>query len=329
MKLSSDADILGLITNIPDNKELDIYVEHLYGDQWDYDVEISRELGDDTLLHDAIESEDDTNVSVSEGPDVEGVEVETNRDTATSSKGQGLDGLGKQNEEFFEVECNLSEQVLRTLCDSDSDGGVNGQMSLELLDTDLNWSNSPSAWTIISDKQNGLIPVVEELFPGLEHRFCARHMHANFLKDGFTGHVIKMQLWAVCKANTEADYHARTDELKGLNVKAFEWDKLIQTMCENIRLYLMTKMQKNRDKMRNHPFMVQQPHSQVLHQPVSQEEMSSQPSQDTDESNVIPSVSNFISSTTSIDAANEPTSRRKKYLTIGGIKFTCSAIRLN
>jgi len=57
--------------------------------------------------------------------------------------------------------------------------------------------------------------------------------------------------------------------------------------------------------------------------------MSSQPSQATDESNVIPSVSNFISSTTSVDAANEPTSRRKKYLTIGGIKFTCSAIRLN
>nr|GMD15940.1 uncharacterized protein LOC109183393 [Ipomoea batatas] len=35
MKLSSDADILGLITDIPVNKELDIYVEHLYDDQWD------------------------------------------------------------------------------------------------------------------------------------------------------------------------------------------------------------------------------------------------------------------------------------------------------
>nr|GME10163.1 uncharacterized protein LOC109150412 [Ipomoea batatas]GME20445.1 uncharacterized protein LOC109150412 [Ipomoea batatas] len=117
MKLSSDADILGLITNIPDNKELDIYVEHLYGDQWDYDVEISRELGDDTLLHDAIESEDDTNVSVSEGPDVEGVVVETNRDTATSSKGQGLDGLAirKKGElpELYVHECYSVEHYLR------------------------------------------------------------------------------------------------------------------------------------------------------------------------------------------------------------------------
>nr|GMD95392.1 uncharacterized protein LOC109172155 [Ipomoea batatas] len=127
---------------------------------------------------------------------------------------------------------------------------------LKLLDNDLNLSNNPSAWTIISDKQKGLLPAVEELFPGLEHRFCPRHMHANFLKDGFTGHALKMQFWAVCKANTEAEYHARMEEIKTLNVKAFEWDKPVQTMCEKIRIYLMTRMQKNRDKMRNYSKMV-------------------------------------------------------------------------
>nr|GME20395.1 uncharacterized protein LOC109172155 [Ipomoea batatas] len=120
-------------------------------------------------------------------------------------------------------------------------------------------------------------------------------MHANFLKDGFIGHALKMQFWAVCKANTEAEYHARMGELKTLNVKAFEWlsardpkhysraffstfpksdllfnnlceswnscilnfrDKPVQTMCEKIRIYLMTRMQKNRDKMRNYSAMV-------------------------------------------------------------------------
>ncbi|XP_031105233.1 uncharacterized protein LOC116010107 [Ipomoea triloba] len=379
---------------------------------------------------------------------------------------------------------------------------------LQLLDNDLNLSNNPSAWTIISDKQKGLLPAVEELFPGLEHRFCARHMHANFLKDGFTGHVLKMQFWAVCKANTEAEYHARMEELNALNVKAFEWlsardpkhysraffstfpksdlllnnlceswnscilnfrDKPVQTMCEKIRLYLMTRMQKNRDKMRNYPSMVcpkilklieegkdkcarfraykavddiyqvdddnfkpfkvdlsnrqcscrrwdltgiscshaiaairkkgdlpevyvhhcysveqylrayglaimpiraeelwhkidfppplppkykvQQPHSHVPQQPQSQVEenhevqgqfedvevqtqvpdfvlnemegMSSQPSQATGGDNVIPSVSNFISTATTA-AANEPTSTGKKYLTIGGIRYSYS-----
>nr|GMD42540.1 uncharacterized protein LOC109168401 [Ipomoea batatas] len=78
------------------------------------------------------------------------------------------------------------------------------------------------------------------------------------------GHVLKMQFWAVCKANTEAEYHARMEELKTMNVKAFEWlsardpkqDKPVQTMCEKIRIYLMTRMQKNRDKMRNYSSMV-------------------------------------------------------------------------
>nr|GLL44800.1 uncharacterized protein LOC109172155 [Ipomoea trifida] len=120
-------------------------------------------------------------------------------------------------------------------------------------------------------------------------------MHANFRKDGFTGHALKIQFWAICKANTEAEYHARMDDLKTLNVKAFEWlsardpkhycraffstfpkcdlllnnlceswnscilnfrDKPVQTMCEKIKIYLMTRMQKNRDNMRNHSSMV-------------------------------------------------------------------------
>lgn len=53
------------------------------------------------------------------------------------------------------------------------------------------------------------------------------------------------------------------------------------------------------------------------------EGMSSQPSQATGGDNVIPSVSNFISTTTT-DAANEPTSTGKKYLTVGGIRYSYS-----
>nr|GMC60104.1 uncharacterized protein LOC109174707 [Ipomoea batatas] len=551
MKLSSDADILGLITDIPVNKKLDIYVEHLYDDQWDYDVEISMELGDDTLLHDDVFSEDESRGSDSVGE--QDYEKNNLRDTATSSKPKG--GLEEQAEDFVEVECNLSEQILRSLCDSDSEGAAQGPLNvfeernlkkegfkfeigmvfssakefkwaiqyheamrqkdvmfkknehrraraicrhnqicqwtifgsssnqnspftvktynpvhicgnqdenkvvtsgffakvfkddfrvnkewgrgafkehvrskfncqltrnqaylakkkalkkidgldseqflllndyceelrrsnpgstvkmkldseftvngrprferlyicfagckegfvrgcrpiigldgchlkgtqkggqllsaigldadnsmfpvafavvegelrdtwswfLKLLDNDLNLSNNPGAWTIISNKQKGLIPAVEELFPGLEHRFCARHLHSNFVKDGFTGHILKMHFWNVCKATTEAEFEARMEELKGCNVKAFDWlkerdpkhycraffstfpksdlllnnlceswnscilnfrDKPIQTMCEKLRLYLMTRMQRNRDRMMSYPFKV-------------------------------------------------------------------------
>nr|GMD11940.1 uncharacterized protein LOC109172155 [Ipomoea batatas] len=113
--------------------------------------------------------------------------------------------------------------------------------------------------------------------------------------DGFTGHILKMHFWGVCKATTEAEFEARMEELKGCNVKAFDWlkardpkhycraffstfpksdlllnnlceswnscilnfrDKPIQTMCEKLRLYLMTRMQRNRDRMMSYPFKV-------------------------------------------------------------------------
>lgn len=42
---------------------------------------------------------------------------------------------------------------------------------LDLLIHDLNIVNSYT-WTIISDKQKGLVEAVEQLFPGCEHRLC-------------------------------------------------------------------------------------------------------------------------------------------------------------
>nr|GMD97534.1 uncharacterized protein LOC109154411 [Ipomoea batatas] len=84
---------------------------------------------------------------------------------------------------------------------------------LEQLDSDLNIAGNPHAWTIISDKQKGLLPAVEQMFPGVEHRFC----------DGFTGNVLKQKLWGVCKATTEADYKRHMEELKQENEKAAEW----------------------------------------------------------------------------------------------------------
>ncbi|XP_019179510.1 PREDICTED: uncharacterized protein LOC109174707 [Ipomoea nil] len=166
---------------------------------------------------------------------------------------------------------------------------------LKRLDSDLNISSNPHAWTLISDKQKGLIPAVEELFPGMEHRFCVRHMHANFVKDGFSGNVLKQKLWAVCKATTEAEYKRQMEELKEINAKAADWlaardakhycrayfstfpktdlllnnlceswnstilnfrDKPILTLCEKLRIYLMTRMQKNRERLKNHPMKI-------------------------------------------------------------------------
>ncbi|XP_031095225.1 uncharacterized protein LOC115999519 [Ipomoea triloba] len=194
---------------------------------------------------------------------------------------------------------------------------------LELLDQDLNISENPNAWTIISDKQKGLLPAVEEQLSGVEHRFCVRHMHANFVKDGFSGQLLKHKLWAICRATTVPEYLTKMEELRKLNPKAADWvsarephhycraffssfpncdilcraffssfpncdillnnlceswnssilqfrengimtnssilqfrENGIMTMCENIRVYLMVRMQQNRDDMKKHPLKI-------------------------------------------------------------------------
>nr|GME05568.1 uncharacterized protein LOC109190596 [Ipomoea batatas] len=84
--LINDADIVNLVGDVPPNKELDIFVEHLFDDQWDYDVEISRELGDDCLLYD---ESSENEVEVEQESENE-VEEDNLIDTGTSSK-QGTD----------------------------------------------------------------------------------------------------------------------------------------------------------------------------------------------------------------------------------------------
>lgn len=86
---------------------MDIFVEHLYDDQWDYDVEISRSLGDDALLHDEINEitqEDASNSDSDEnirGLNQNEVEEDNLIDTTTSSKhvsaGCGVEIGGQSN----------------------------------------------------------------------------------------------------------------------------------------------------------------------------------------------------------------------------------------
>nr|GLL35706.1 uncharacterized protein LOC109190596 [Ipomoea trifida] len=87
--LINDADIVNLVGDVPPNKELNIIVEHLFDDQWDYDVEITRELGDDCLLYDEINQSSENEVEVEQESENER-EEDNLIDTETSSK-QGAD----------------------------------------------------------------------------------------------------------------------------------------------------------------------------------------------------------------------------------------------
>ncbi|KAG8373238.1 hypothetical protein BUALT_Bualt11G0002900 [Buddleja alternifolia] len=159
---------------------------------------------------------------------------------------------------------------------------------LMLLKEDLNIMRDDSI-TFLSDKQKGLIPAFEKVFPGADNRFCIRHLHGNMKRAGFRGLAHKLALWNAAKASTMSDFELRMQELGQLDAKTLEWlndtpptqwsrshfctfpkcDMLLNNVCETlnsnildarkkpiltmlewIRQYLMTRLQENRDKAR-------------------------------------------------------------------------------
>ncbi|KAL4384265.1 hypothetical protein GQ457_15G013140 [Hibiscus cannabinus] len=70
--------------------------------------------------------------------------------------------------------------------------------------------------TLISDMQKGLLEEVPLCLPNVEHRFCARHMYANWRKK-HKGGDLQMLFWSCCKATTQPQFNqiaARIGELK-------------------------------------------------------------------------------------------------------------------
>ncbi|CAN1806293.1 hypothetical protein LINPERHAP1_LOCUS24634, partial [Linum perenne] len=47
------------------------------------------------------------------------------------------------------------------------------------LGMDLNIDNS-TTWKFMSDRQKGLMNVIQDMYPNAEHRCCVRHMYVNF-----------------------------------------------------------------------------------------------------------------------------------------------------
>jgi hypothetical protein len=67
--------------------------------------------------------------------------------------------------------------------------------------------------------------------PDHEHRFCVRHLHANFKGKGFKGKALKDALWAVARAPNEAHFKSYMEVIKGMHVEAFDYlDKIDPTL---------------------------------------------------------------------------------------------------
>ncbi|XP_019173819.1 PREDICTED: uncharacterized protein LOC109169391 [Ipomoea nil] len=95
---------------------------------------------------------------------------------------------------------------------------------LELLKTDLEITKSvEDEYCFISDKQKGLIPAFESELPGVENRFCVRHLHANMKVAGFQGKALKDCLWACARETTLNAFNVDLSKFRGLDEDAYQW----------------------------------------------------------------------------------------------------------
>ena len=92
---------------------------------------------------------------------------------------------------------------------------------MELLVKDLGIQHG-KGWTFISDRQKGLVQVLEQFVPEGEHRFCVRHMYNNFNKK-YKGEALRAEVWAVAKSTTVGAFITVMDRIKALDVAAYEW----------------------------------------------------------------------------------------------------------
>nr|GMC63051.1 Myb/SANT-like DNA-binding domain protein [Ipomoea batatas] len=250
-KVSTDAEILGLSLEVLANKELDLYVEHLYDDQWDYEVEISRSLGDDALL---TEEEDDGNEQHSErevdGPSTmfQEVDVEVNGPTSKQVENEG-------HVEIDEVDCVHSEKIFRSLDGSDSERECNASEfkwavkyheAMRRKDVKFIKNESRRVRTYNPEHTCGDQDENKTVNSGFLAKLYKDDFRVNmdWGRRQFQEHVKQKLHCQVSKHQAYRAKHKIKKELDGQDSDQF------------MLLYLMGRMQKNRDKMKTYPHKI-------------------------------------------------------------------------
>ena len=92
---------------------------------------------------------------------------------------------------------------------------------LQTLKEDLGIDNT-IPWTIMTDKQKGLIPAVQQVFQDSEHRFCVRHLYSNFQMH-FKGENLKNQLWACARSSNVVQWNKNMEMMRELDSAGHKW----------------------------------------------------------------------------------------------------------
>ncbi|XP_076943028.1 uncharacterized protein LOC143613073 [Bidens hawaiensis] len=96
---------------------------------------------------------------------------------------------------------------------------------LECLGDDLDL-HSNSNFTFISDRQKGIIPALQKVFPSAEPRYCLRHIHEN-MKPRWRGVVLKNMLKKYAFATTPQEFERSMKEIQDKDTSIYDWLKEI------------------------------------------------------------------------------------------------------
>ncbi|KAI8538099.1 hypothetical protein RHMOL_Rhmol09G0075800 [Rhododendron molle] len=97
----------------------------------------------------------------------------------------------------------------------------NWTLFLELL-TNIIGKPEDKGWIFISNRQKRLTESMDMLFPGVEHRYCMRHMYSNFQKV-HKGKELKDLMWGATSDYTVPEFRAKMMEVRAVDVNAHEW----------------------------------------------------------------------------------------------------------
>ncbi|KAL5581225.1 hypothetical protein UlMin_013667 [Ulmus minor] len=76
--------------------------------------------------------------------------------------------------------------------------------------------------TFMSDKQKGLVEAIGELWEHCEHRFCVRHMYANFKKK-FKNDIIRNKVWQAARSSKVEDFVEVMEQIRRIDERAWHW----------------------------------------------------------------------------------------------------------
>ncbi|KAM0829400.1 hypothetical protein ACQ4PT_066876 [Festuca glaucescens] len=91
-------------------------------------------------------------------------------------------------------------------------------------------------YTIISDRQKGLLKAISQVFPNSPQRYCLRHIYANFQSAGFRGPELKKYMDAASYSYTKNGFDLAMEALKADCEEAYNW--LVQIPAEAWARYL-------------------------------------------------------------------------------------------